>query len=214
MPIEQSSPKGHRLWRDQALARQHRFLPGAIDRDDGNRVANRIELRELTAELESGGGGVRKAGLDRGHVGTREAVIRGMRPAVDANLHAPDAGRIERPSGDAQRRIDDRFGRRRVDRADGRDYPRCRLGCNRRRTRRCRRSGRGSGRRNGRRLGSVTFLPCEGACYRQRRGYQQRRGRVLFPEIGLQCSYQQVNVRDIVMDASLALTAGDASVPA
>jgi hypothetical protein len=37
---------------------------------------------------------------------------------------------------------------------------------------------------------------------------------MLFPEIGLQCSYQQVNVRDIVMDASLALTAGNASVPA
>ena len=60
----------------------------------------------------------------------------------------------------------------------------------------------------------MSFLPCEGACYRQRRGNQQRRGRMLFPEIGLQCSYQQVNVRDIVMDASLALPFGDASVPA
>jgi hypothetical protein len=37
---------------------------------------------------------------------------------------------------------------------------------------------------------------------------------MLFPEKGLQCSYQKMNVRDIVMDASLALTAGNASVSA
>ena len=101
MHVAQAAPESHRLRRDQALGRQHRFMSGAIDGDDNNRVADQLELRELTAELEPGGSGVREAWFDRGYVGTCYTVIRGIRHAIDTNLHALDTCRIKCPPTDS-----------------------------------------------------------------------------------------------------------------
>ena len=139
----EAGPARERRRLDQALRAEHRLAAVGGDRHDRKRPAvdarGRRVGREVAAELEACGRVAGDAGLHRGDVGTRDAGLRGIRAAVDADLDGAHAGRVQRPARDRDARPHHRLAGRRVDVAGGTALAR-RGGCGRRCRRRRRRA--------------------------------------------------------------------------
>src|SRR6476659_8778489 len=122
MGVEQTPPQTHRARRNQTPSAEYRLPSRETDGYDAYRMANRVEVGKIAFELEASGGRIGEVPLQCCHVRAGNSVSRFVGPPVDPNFDRSDAVGVERPAGDMQTRVDDRFASGRIDRSGRREW--------------------------------------------------------------------------------------------